>query len=159
MVCDLLELGNAQTPISNKHKEDNKGMIGSDDQDKRKIQMALSKCIHPLEFEKHASDMLVNIHSGEESTDCVNVNEALRIGSNLLSEFQESLPSGFRKPLYSKVMTMTSCKDKKKKKNCNNNEFNTDLLFSRVFYLLGTHQINFENIFDYELAPVPTSLF
>ena len=53
---------------------------------------------------------------------------------------------------------MTSCKDKKKK-NCNNNEFNTDLLFSRVVYLLATHQINFENVSDYELAPVPTSLF
>ena len=53
---------------------------------------------------------------------------------------------------------MTSCKDKKTK-NSNNNEFNTDLLFSQVVYLLGTHQINFENIFDCELAPVPTSLF
>ena len=70
--------------------------------------MALSKCIYPLEAEKHASDMLVNIHSGEESADCVNVNEALRIGSNLLSDFQESLPGGFRKPFSSKVLKNNS---------------------------------------------------
>ena len=48
LVCDLLELGNAQTPISNKHNEENKGRIGSDDQDRRKTHIALRKCIHPL---------------------------------------------------------------------------------------------------------------
>ena len=54
---------------------------------------------------------------------------------------------------------MTSRKDKKKKKNDYKTEFNTDILFSRVLYLLGTNQIDLAEVFNYELAPVPTSLF
>ena len=34
-----------------------------------------------------------------------------------------------------------------------------DLIFSRVLLLLGTNQIDFEDLFDFELAAVPTSLF
>ena len=36
---------------------------------------------------------------------------------------------------------------------------NTDLIFSRVLLLPGTNQIDFEDLFDFELAAVPTSLF
>ena len=34
-----------------------------------------------------------------------------------------------------------------------------DLIFSRVLLLLGTNQIDFEDLFDFELAAVTTSLF
>ena len=54
---------------------------------------------------------------------------------------------------------MTSSRDKRRKSSCKKNELNTELLFSRVAYLLGTHQIDFEEIFYYELAPVLISLF
>ena len=89
----------------------------------------------------------------------MNVNKALEIGSKQLKEFQESLPGGFRKRLSSKVITMTSQKDKSKKKRGCKDEFNSEILFSRVIYLLGTNQINWDDVFNYELAPVPTSLF
>ena len=48
---------------------------------------------------------------------------------------------------------------KKKKKAVDQPSFNTELIFSRVLYLLGVHQLDFSTLFDYELAPVPTSLF
>ena len=48
---------------------------------------------------------------------------------------------------------------KKKKKAVYQPTFNTELIFSRVIYLLGVHQLDFSTLFDYELAPVPTSLF
>ena len=35
----------------------------------------------------------------------------------------------------------------------------TDVIFSRVLLLLGTNQIGFEDLFDFELEAVPTSLF
>ena len=35
----------------------------------------------------------------------------------------------------------------------------TDLIFSRVLLFLGTNQIDFEVLFDFELEAVPTSLF
>ena len=34
-----------------------------------------------------------------------------------------------------------------------------DLIFSRVLLLLGTNQIDFEDLFDFELEAVPASLF
>ena len=34
-----------------------------------------------------------------------------------------------------------------------------DLIFSHVLLLLGTNQIDFEDLFDFELGAVPTSIF
>ena len=59
--------------------------------------------------------------------------------------------------LSSKVITMTE--GKKKKKAVDQPSFNTELIFSPVLYLLGVNQLDFSTLFDYELAPVPTSLF
>ena len=61
--------------------------------------------------------------------------------------------------LTTKVVLMTSAKGKKKKKEDKENLYNTDLIFSRVLLLLATNQIDFEGLFDFELAAVPTSLF
>ena len=36
---------------------------------------------------------------------------------------------------------------------------NTDLIMSRVLYLVGNSFIVFSTIFNYELAPVPTTMF
>ena len=52
---------------------------------------------------------------------------------------------------------MTSAKNKKKKDK--EYSYNTDLIFSHVLLLLGTNQTDFEDLFDFELAVVPTSLF
>ena len=37
--------------------------------------------------------------------------------------------------------------------------YNTDLIFSRVTYLLSMNQLDFKILFNYELAPTPTSMF
>ena len=76
-----------------------------------------------------------------------------------MQQFQKELPDGFRNTLTTKVVLMTLAKDKKKKKKDKENSHNTDLIFSRVLLLLGTNQIDFEDLFDFELAAVPTSLF
>ena len=54
---------------------------------------------------------------------------------------------------------MTSAKDRKKKNKNKENSYNTDLIFLRVLLLLGTNQIDFEDLFDFELTAVPTLLF
>ena len=76
-----------------------------------------------------------------------------------MQQFQRELTDGFRNTLATKVVLMTSAKDKKKKKKDKENSYNTDLILSRVLLLLGTNQTDFEDIFDFELAAVPTSLF
>ena len=37
--------------------------------------------------------------------------------------------------------------------------YNTEIIFSRVFYLNYTDKIKINDLFSYELAPIPTSLF
>ena len=37
--------------------------------------------------------------------------------------------------------------------------FNMELIFSRALYLLGNNQLDFTTLFNYELPPVPTSMF
>ena len=54
---------------------------------------------------------------------------------------------------------MTSSKDKKTKLKIEKAEYNADLILSRVFLLLGTNQLEFSEVFKYELAAVPPSLF
>ena len=50
--------------------------------------------------------------------------------------------------------------EKKRTKNLETiKTFNTDLIFSRVVYLLSMDRLDFSSLFNYELAPVPNSLF
>ena len=69
-----------------------------------------------------------------------------------MQEFQKELPDGFRNTLTTKVVLMTLAKDKKKKKKDKENSYSTGLIFSSVLLLLGTSQIDFEDLFDFELA-------
>ena len=122
--------------------------------------MTLGKCIHPLKIETHnSSKALVNIYTGEESDSSCNVHNAVSTGQKQMENFKADLPDSFRSTLTSKVVLMSSAKDKATRKNPKNDQYNVDLIFSRVLLLLGTNQIEFENLFDFELAPVPMSMF
>ena len=123
------------------------------------IKTALDKCIHPLEVKSHASNVLVYIYTGKESDKSTSVYKAVELGEEQMQQFQKQFPDGFRNTLTTKVVYMTSAKDKKKKKKDKENSYNTDLIFSRVLFLLGINHIDFEDLFDFELAAVPTSLF
>ena len=102
---------------------------------------------------------MVNIYTGEELDKSTIVYKAVELGKKQMQQFQKELPDGFRNTLTTKVVLMTSAKDKKKKKKDKENSYNTDLIFSYVLLPLGTNLIDFEDLFDFELAAVPTSLF
>ena len=76
-----------------------------------------------------------------------------------MDELQDNLPDAFRKTLTTRVGLMTSLKDKKTIQKAEKGDYNEDLIFSRVLLLLGTNQIDFKDVFNFELAAVPTSLF
>ena len=76
-----------------------------------------------------------------------------------MDELQDNLPDAFRKTLTTRVVLMTSLKDKKTIQKAEKGDYNEDLIFSRVLLLLGTNQIDFKDVFNFELAAVPTSLF
>ena len=98
------------------HKEEGEGRIKSDYEDRSKIKTALDTCIHPLEVKSHASNVMVNIYTGEESDKSTNVYKAAEMSEEQMQQFQNELPDGFRNTLTTKVVLMTSAKDKKKKK-------------------------------------------
>ena len=112
--------------------------------------------IHPLKVEQYITTNLVNIYTGEEASENVNVTESIKIRAQQMTEFQSNLPERFHERLSSKVITMSK---RKRTKNLESKTFNTDLIFSRVVYLLSMDQLDFYSFFNYELAPVPTSLF
>ena len=89
----------------------------------------------------------------------MNVDKAAEIGKRQMNDFQNSLPGSFRTPLSNKVVLMTSSKDKKTKLKIEKAEYNADLILSRILLLLGTNQLEFSEVFKYELAAVPPSLF
>ena len=71
-----------------KHKEEGEGKIKSDYKDRSKIKTALDKCIYPLEVKYHASKVLVNIYTGEESEKSTNVYKAAE--KNKCNNFKKS---------------------------------------------------------------------
>ena len=104
-------------------------------------------------------NVLVKIYTSEESNQSVNMNKAEDIGVKQMIEFQDDLPGTFREPLITKVVLMTSGKDKQAKRNVNKDEYNTDFLLARVLLSLGTNQPELDQAFSCKLAPVSTSLF
>ena len=157
----IIFLGNQGKPLPDrKHKEEYAGgRIKSDSVDCEKIRSSLQQCIHPLQIESHASNTLVNVYTGEESEPSSNVNKASEIGESQMQQFKNDLPGSFREKLTSKVVLMSSTRDKKKNRKNDAPSYNLDLIFSRVLLLLGTQQIQFDDVFKFELASVPTSSF
>ena len=47
--------------VNEVHKEEQKGRISADTVDLLRVCTDLKKCIHPLDVDHHASDILVNI--------------------------------------------------------------------------------------------------
>ena len=110
--------------------------------------------MHPLHNQSHPESVLCNIYTGQTSEQKVNVNKSVEIGQKQLQEFHSSLPDGFRSKIKKEVVTMKVTGEAKKKKL-----YNSEIIFSRVMYLLSADQIEIKDLFTYELAPVPTALF
>ena len=72
--------------------------------------------------------------------------------------FQRSLPDRFRSTIKKEVVTMKGT-GKSGIKNKTVEVYNTENIFSRVMYLLPAGHIQMEDLFKYELAPVPAALF
>ena len=87
---------NHRASSDTKHKEESEGRIKSDYEDRSKIKTALDKCIHPLEVKSHASNVMVNIYTGEESDKSTNVYKAAELGEEQMQQFQKELTDGFR---------------------------------------------------------------
>ena len=153
----LKKLRNKDKNPNQVHKEQTKGRISSDKKDQKKLKEFIKTCINPLDVESHSENILCNIHTGEIAASQVNTNKALEIGCSQLKSFRKSLPEGFRSTI-KKAVVLIGSKTKASGKGTPEEYYNTELLFARVIFLLSLGQIEFEDLFEFELSPLPTSL-
>ena len=122
------------------------------------LQNTLEKYTHPHLIDTHInSGSLVNIYTVEKAGKNFDINKAVENGQKQMAEFCASLPQGFRGRLATKVVAMAE--SKKTKRRFVVVPFNTELIFSNVLYLLESNQLYFTTLFNYELSPVPSSMF
>ena len=154
---DLDTMRNQKDIVKTYHKEELKSRIAADEVDRIKLRNMLNTCVHPLAYADHNPEELINIFSGQISSDKVNVPCAIEIGRNEMITFEESWPDSFHETISKKVVTMN---DSKKHIKVGEIEiYNTEVMFARVMCLLGASQIKLDDVFSYELSPIPTSLF
>ena len=89
VLTELESLRSKNKKNENKHKEEKNGRIKSDMEDRKKLRATLQNCIHPLKVEQHITAHLVNIYTGEEASENVNVTESIKIGIQQMTEFHE----------------------------------------------------------------------
>ena len=146
-----------------KHKEEYKGRMKSDLEDRMKIRKKLSGCIIPLtETEDEFSDGIVNIATGKVTASSqTNVHNLKQIGDLQLKVFRASLPCGFHQPISSGVTT--AAKKVKKLKSADGNRETKDIgaIFNRLLLMSSVSgtPIDMKEVLKYELTPMPLSMF
>ena len=139
------------------HKEESHLRIKSDSKDRKQLRKYLATCINPLSVEDHRNE-IVNMHSGKLSTDQINEDSCVLVGKKQVKSFISALPDSFYNPLTMSVKTMN-----KLKKSISMNDIeviDTSLIYSRAIALqLTNNAMKVENVFKYELSPIPTSIF
>ena len=154
---DVEELKESKTDDAKVHKEENTGRIVADSEDRKKIKEKLDVCINPLDPTLHPSDGVINVATGRIGPENVNVYDAVSVGKEQMKMFTASLPSGWHDPISKQVTTMNVIN--KKTKPGSTAAYDSDLMYSRMIGLCESCGINTRDMFAYELAPVPTSMF
>ena len=139
-----------------RHKEELRGRLKSDGTDREKIREKLSTMMHPLQIDE-SPDLIINIYSGSVSPKSVNVDTAVEIGKSQRETVELSLPLGFYDTIKKEVVTMIAAK--KSIKVGEVEVYDTEIIFARVMCLLNAGQLKLEEVFSYELSPIPVSLF
>ena len=74
-----------------------------------------------------------------------------------MEKFISSWPEGFRGTISKKVITMATSKRGAQVNGVT--VYNTETIFSRVMCFISAGTLKIEDVFGYELSPIPTSLF
>ena len=109
------------------------------------IRSTLDVCINPLDDESHPDGTLMNIVTGELAHPDVNVDDAVNIGLQVLSEYKKCWPESFYDPLGKMVISL----DVKKKHILVGQKrlYDQELIYARVIGLLAsTRDIDFDNV-------------
>ena len=157
LVKDLTDLKDGGHKIQiTRHKEESAAQKASDDIDRQKIGEKLSLCTNPLDPDEHESG-IVNIITWKVCVHSVNVDCAVDIGREQIEAFHSSWPDGFHGTISTKVKTLTV--SRKKITVGPGSMFDTSLIYTRVMGIAASRELDLKQVFQHELAPVPTSMF
>ena len=114
--------------------------------------------MHRSSRSKKHPDAIVNVVSGRVGPSTVNVHGSIAIGKKQMEDFEAEWPKGFYNTIAKKVVTMAVTK--KHMQVGKHKLLNIDLIYSRVIGLqASSRDCDLQNLFSYELAPIPTSMF
>ena len=124
-----------------------------DTKDRAEILRVLQENSHPLTTENTTLHHIIN---GQVADGKVNVQDALKIGQDMSTQFSSSLPEGFHAAISKKVVTMTQNTKRVKV----NDKITCDLeaLFARLLVVGSKRSMELSTLFEYELSPVPASI-
>ena len=85
------------------------------------------------------------------------MNKSVQLGSKQMKKFENDMPEGFHNLIQKTEVTMREVERKVKMEDVVVD--NTDVIYFRVIYLLNALQTDLIDMFEYELSPIPLSLF
>ena len=88
------------------HKEEAKGRIKADQEDRLSLRNTLDVCINPFDNESHPDGALINIMTGQIAHPDVNADNALALGQRAMKDFKSGWPGSFYDPLGELVVPM-----------------------------------------------------
>ncbi len=137
-----------------KHKEEGLVRRKNDCKDRDNIRKELNKHSNPLTNEY---DNLCNIVNGCIADQSVNVYNALDMGDSLMRQFKAGWPETINKPIKTKLVTLESTK--RPVKISGKSVFDIEKLYGCMLVINQKRNLSLDTLFDYELSPVPASLF
>ena len=150
LMKDIAELKEETDTAVQSHKEEIPSRVKPDGRDQETICQKLKQRINPLD----GGDELVNIVTGGIYSEKAN---ALAIGIQQMKDFESGWPESSHQTISTQVVMMLATR--KQAKNVLTGHLDTGLIFARAMTLTQSHDIDVKNLFEYELAPIPTAMF
>ena len=95
-----------QNTLHTHYKEEAKGRIKADQEDRLSLRNALDVCINNFDKESHPNGALVNIMTGHIAHPDVNADNALALGQQAMKDFKSGWPGTFYDPLSKLIVPM-----------------------------------------------------
>ena len=142
---DLRKMSGDDENVQTTHKEESPSRIRRDGIDRQSLRAALGSRIDPMDPVTHVAGCLFNISNGQIAKPDVNVDRALEVGSEQLTQFEASWPDGFYNKLSKQVVTFA---EKKKR-----------LSVGVIGLPVSQRDLDLQQVLATELAAYPPSMF
>lgn len=140
------------------HKEESKGRIKTDAQDRQSLCSTLLECTDPMDPHSHPDGALMNVVTGAIAPQDVNIDSAVTLGQEQMEALEPSWPEGFYNPIKTQVVTFSS--KRKAVKVGDVAVIDQEAIYARVIGLMVSQRdVDLGEVLSCELAAYPPSMF